>query len=133
MADYERLAEHAALRAAYLGLTQKMVADRTKELDGNGKGLSIRTVSEIWTAKEADRYDRTLGLLDRALEWPAGTAKALLEGEDPPDMPTLAEGERIEELERQVRELRDEVRAILDYVRASRRLDGLIVDDEGSE
>lgn len=125
MTDHERLAEHVRLRAAYLGLTQQQVSERTHELDPKGKGLSIRTVSQIWNAKEADRYDRTLGLLDRALEWPPGTSKALMDGEEPPEMADPSDAEKVEALERQIQELRDEVRTILDYIRATRRLDSL--------
>lgn len=63
-------------------------------------GLSARTLRDIEAGRSDRRYSvRTLGALDRAFDWPAGTAWRAWRHEAAPETPA-------EELAEQMRELR---------------------------
>lgn len=98
--DHGALAQAVKQRRAELGLTQEQAAELTQRIDtevlhsDNHRvrlGVSRSTWASIEQADEVERRAHTQDLLDRALRWPSGTARAHLYGLDLPEGPP-AEG-----------------------------------------
>lgn len=98
--DHEALAEAVKNRRVELGLTQEQAAELTQKIDTDvlhsdnhrvRLGVSRSTWAGIEQADRVERRAHTQDLLDRALRWPSGTARAYLYGLDLPEGPP-AEG-----------------------------------------
>lgn len=94
--QYKALAKAVKDRRVELQLTQEEAADLTRKIDveilhsGNHRvrlGISRATWAGIEQADEVERRGHTLELLDAALRWPKGTARAHLLGLVLPDGP----------------------------------------------
>lgn len=80
-----KLAEAVKARRHQLGLTPDLVKA--------AGGPSATVLSQIENAYDNDYRLPTLAKLDRALQWPAGTAAALWEGGELPSAPAVNDGE----------------------------------------
>lgn len=98
--DHQALAGAVRDRRTELGMTQEQAADLTRRIDieilhsDNHRqrlGISRSTWASIEQAEEVERRAHTQDLLDRALRWPSGTARAHLYGLEMPVGPP-AEG-----------------------------------------
>lgn len=98
--NHGALAEAVRARRIELGLTQEDAAALTERIDrevlhsANHRvrlGISRSTWASIEQSEVVERRAHTQDLLDRALRWPSGTARAYLLGLDLPEGPP-AEG-----------------------------------------
>ena len=93
--NHKALGKAIRKRRIELDITQQDAVERTHEADvevydADGRGAVHPGVSRTtWIGMErgepAKRRDPTLRLVDAALEWPEGTARAILSGEDMPE------------------------------------------------
>lgn len=94
--NHGALAEAVRARRIELGLTQEDAAALTERIDrevlhsANHRvrlGISRSTWASIEQSEVVERRPHTQDLLDRALRWPSGTARAYLLGLDLPEGP----------------------------------------------
>lgn len=80
--DLERLATFLKDRRAELGVTQEEFVLRAGQLDNGRPSLSLKQLQRIEKAQVDSPRPKTLGALDRAADWPAGTCRLILEGHE---------------------------------------------------
>lgn len=76
MTDYERLASHVIARRIELGF-------RTRRAFADTSSLSLRTISDIETARADSYFSSTLATLEHELDWTPGSAERILAGDEP--------------------------------------------------
>lgn len=132
--DPQALADLIRERIAELSLSQGDLAKRTKEVDdmpGARPGLSIRTINDLCGGKIKEPHPRSLVLIDKALELPRGTAAAVLNGGEPPDLSVYAS--KIELLEGRLDRVESALGDVIALLRTQDRLSRLSLRDDELE
>jgi transcriptional regulator with XRE-family HTH domain len=94
--SWEHVGQQVDRRITELGMTKAAVARRA--------GVDTSTLWKVRTGRGDEVSERTVERIDKALRWPAGTIKAVRQGQDPPTA-VLTDPDRLDRLEDELADL----------------------------